>query len=96
MSDHYPIEVDLAIPPEGGHAPVEVAPPVSNTIEGFAIAAFNVQVFGQTKSKKPEVMAVLVDVRTQQLISFYRSLLFTLDTNHHIYESGINNYNHCR
>ena len=45
--------------------------------EGFKIAAFNVQVFGQTKSKKPEVMAVLVDVRTKQLISCYCIWLFT-------------------
>ena len=50
VSDHYPIEFTM-LPPKFKHS-----------ISSLSIAAFNIQIFGRTKSGKDDVMDVLAKV----------------------------------
>lgn len=62
MSDHYPVEFVMG---EGSTTSTSGSTTVATTTNSstLRIAAFNVQVFGQSKIGKPEVVAILVKVR---------------------------------
>jgi len=52
----------LLNPGNGGDEEIDGTPEPSPVAEPIKVAAFNIQVFGQAKRGKPEVMGVLVDV----------------------------------
>ena len=68
VSDHYPIELQLAldcsqIPTLQPIAPT--IPPRLGNCSTLKISAFNIQIFGRTKAGKSEVMSVLANITRQ-------------------------------
>ena len=58
----YPVETETEVTPSETPAPTQEETVHNGGSEPLRIGAFNIQVFGQSKAGKPEVMAVLANI----------------------------------